>query len=38
MSNKLIGIGKTAHTGEDTKDVVIDRIYADDAGRLGRQR
>lgn len=34
----LIGIGKSAHTREDTKDVIIDRIYADDTGSQGRQR
>ena len=25
----LIGIGKAAHTREDTENVIIDRIYAD---------
>ena len=27
----LIGIGKTAHTREDTENVVIHGVYADDA-------
>ena len=38
MEGNLIGIGKSAHTREDTENVVIHRVYADDTSNARWKR